>query len=519
MERVYVYDTTLRDGAQTEGVSFTVADKLEAVQMLDALGVDYIEGGWPGSNVKDLEFFAKVRDMNLLHSRMVAFTSTRRKNSRIEEDEHMHAVLGTGFKHCAVVGKTWDFHVYDALRTTLDENIAMIADTIAFLKQHGIEVLFDAEHFFDGFRNNPDYALATLRAAATAGADWLVLCDTNGGSLPEEVAAAVSAVKAERLAKISMHAHNDGGLAVANTLAAVNAGATQVQGTINGFGERCGNADLCAVAPNLVFKMGVPTQVGEFGLGALRDVSARFYEMTAKEAVLNQPYVGRSAFAHKAGIHVSAVVRNPSLYEHVNPALTGNERRVLISELSGASNVLYQLQELGLPAPKEAVARILARVKAAEQRGYVFEGAESSLELLMREELGISSAAYVRMRARLTKSPDGLSAQLAWMKPGERVVAPGQGSGASEGHAFCSAAGLSSAGFRLTAEHLVAVAMSDEQNLYRVHLCGDFLDVAVATVGVGETVADAYAEAVLQVLAYVELIAAKDGARTQSSGG
>ncbi len=519
MERVYIYDTTLRDGAQTEGVSFTVADKLEAVQMLDALGVDYIEGGWPGSNVKDLEFFAKVRDMHLRNSRMVAFTSTRRKNSRIEEDEHMQAVLGTGFKHCAVVGKTWDFHVYDALRTTLDENIAMIRDTIAFLAGHGIEVLFDAEHFFDGFKNNPDYALATLRAAASAGAEWLVLCDTNGGSLPEEVAAAVRTVKAERLAKIGIHAHNDSGLAVANTLVAVNAGATQVQGTINGFGERCGNADLCAVTPNLVFKLGAPTQVGELGLGALREMSARFYEMTAKSPVQNQPYVGRSAFAHKAGIHVSAVVRNPSLYEHVNPALMGNERRVLVSELSGASNVLYQLQELDLPAPREAVANILARVKAAERQGYVYEGAESSLELLMREELGLAEAAYVRMRARLAKSPDGWSAQLAWVARGGRVVAPGQGGGASEGHAFCAAAGLTALGFRLTTEHLVAVALSEERKLYRVHLGGAFLAATVATVGVGETIADAFAEAVLQALAYVEIIEKERSGRVQSSGG
>ncbi len=519
MERVFVYDTTLRDGAQTEGISFTVADKLEAVQMLDRLGVDYIEGGWPGSNVKDLEFFARVRDMNLRHSRMVAFTSTRRKHSRIEEDEHMKAVLGTGFKHCAVVGKTWDFHVRDALRTTLDENIAMIADTIAFLKQHDIEVLFDAEHFFDGFRNNPEYALATLRAAAAAGADWLVLCDTNGGSLPEEVAGAVRAVKSENLAQISMHAHNDGGLAVANTLAAVAAGATQVQGTINGFGERCGNADLCVVAPNLTFKLGAPTQIGDLGLAGLRELSTRLYEMTAKEPVLNQPYVGRSAFAHKAGIHVSAVVRNPSLYEHVDPRLTGNERRVLISELSGASNVQYQLRELGLPADQEAVARILSRVKTAEQQGHVFEGAESSLELLMREELGLSGAPGVRMRARLSRSPEGWSAQLVWMKPRERVVAPGQGSGASEGHAFCAAVGLTSAGFRLTAEHIVAVALSETEKRYRVHLCGDFLEAPVATIGVGETVADAYAEAVLQALAYVELAAAKDALRSQSSGG
>lgn len=391
---VVIYDTTLRDGAQGEGVSFSVADKLEFVRLLDDLKVDYVEGGWPGSNGKDLAFFYALRDVSLTHSKVVAFTSTRRKGARIAEDAHMQSVLGTGMRHCAVVGKTWDFQVFEALRTDLAENLSMISDTIEFLKEKEIEAIFDAEHFFDGYKSNPDYALRALSAAKAAGADWLVLCDTNGGTLPGEVAAIVADVRKAGFVKLGIHAHNDGGLAVANSLAALSEGAMQVQGTINGFGERAGNTDLCVLMANLVLKCGYETSVGLAGVKRLKAVSERVYEMTGKPPVAGQPFVGKSAFAHKAGIHVSAIRRNPRLYEHVPPEAVGNERRVLLSELSGASNVQYHLDRLGLSATPDDVTRILSRLKEAERTGPVSEDPDTSVELLIREELRLCQTRY-----------------------------------------------------------------------------------------------------------------------------
>ena len=503
MERIWIYDTTLRDGAQAEGVSFTVADKLEVVRLLDELGVDYIEGGWPGSNAKDLEFFYELRSLPLKHSRVVAFTSTRRKGQRIEEDEHMQRVLGTGLRHCAVVGKTWDFHVEAALRTDLKENLSMISDTIGFLKERDIEALFDAEHFFDAYKRNPEYALEALAAARDAGADWLVLCDTNGGMLPHEISQIVAQVRSMGFGPLSIHAHNDGGLAVANSLSAVQEGATQVQVTINGFGERCGNTDLCAIVPNLVYKLHKECHMGELGLSRLKELSERIYQMTGKEPAHAQPFVGKSAFAHKAGIHVSAVVRNPALYEHVNPELVGNDRRVLVSELSGASNVMYQLRRHGLPSPEDAVARILARVKDAEQRGYVYEEAEASLELLMRDELGLLQTTVQKTYSSVENCAEGIVVSLNWSENG--LIRTGRAVAPTETTAVCEAIGLFAMGYSLSDEQIVPLSTVGDIKRYRARITGTFGDLAIDTVGVGTSRLNALIEAALQTMQYITI--------------
>lgn len=510
---VVVYDTTLRDGAQGEGVSFSVADKLEVVSRLDQLGVDYIEGGWPGSNSKDLEFFYALRSLPLHHAKVVAFTSTRRKGALIEEDEHMQLVLGTGLRHCAVVGKTWDFQVREALRTELAENLAMIRDTISFLKDKGIEALFDAEHFFDGYKENPAYALATLAAARDAGADWLILCDTNGGALPEEVERIVQEVRAAGFVNLGIHTHNDGGLAIANSLAAVRAGVTQVQGTINGYGERCGNADLCVLLPNLVLKYGYETSIGKVGISELRTLSERLYEMTAKTPAANQPFVGKSAFAHKAGIHVSAIRRNPRLYEHVAPELVGNERRVLLSELSGASNVYFKLDHMGLAASGEAVTRILARLKDAERTGYVFEDAETSLELLIREELELDLTRMQLVREVVDTNREGFSAHVEWLENGT-LARRVQGVGGTVGLAFCAALDLLNDSFALTGEEVWALAVDGTQ-VFRARVRCTWHERALCTVGIGSSRTSALAMALLQVYQYIHLTATLSGASSR----
>lgn len=512
LTNVTIYDTTLRDGAQGEGISFTIADKIDMVRRLDALGVDYIEGGWPGSNARDLAFFAQLKTLPLRHSKVVAFTSTRRKNQVIQDDDHMRSVLGTGMKHCAVVGKTWDFHVHTALRTTLEENLSMITDTIRFLKEHDIEALFDAEHFFDGYKRNPEYAQQALRAAWDAGADWLILCDTNGGSLPHEIHRIVSEVIAAGFDRVGIHAHNDGGLAVANSLAAVEAGATQVQGTINGFGERCGNTDLCVALPNLVLKMdGVRCHIQPSHLTDLKALSERVYGMTHKPTVSNQPFVGRSAFTHKAGIHVSAVVRDPSLYEHINPAAVGNERRVLLSELSGESNVVYQLQRFGLVANPDAPGRILRRLKAAEFAGYTFDSAEASMELLMRDELGVLPVAPARELDAVVESVNtGYSARVQWVEgAGDRRH--GIGHGVSKAKAVCQALSRFTSDVQLVHEQVTPVSIltdssgSAPQNVYRTLLTADVHGETACTVGIGRDELASVLAAVSDLIHYIAL--------------
>jgi len=386
---IKIYDTTLRDGTQGEGVSFSMEDKVRLTSRLDALGIHYIEGGWPGSNPKDLRFFRRMQDTSLKHAKLAAFSMTRRAGGRVESDANMQALLDAGAPVATIVGKSWDFHVTHALDTTLDENLAMIADTIAFLRPRMEEVMFDAEHFFDGFRANRDYALRTLRAAEAAGAHWLVLCDTNGGTLPHDLVAILKAVKQHVKTPLGIHVHNDAECAVANSLAAVQEGVGQVQGTMNGYGERCGNANLVSIIPNLVLKLGLDC-IPEPNLRELRDAARFVAELANRTPWSSQPYVGDSAFAHKGGMHVSAVQKHPETYEHIDPQAVGNHRRVLISELAGKSNILWKAREYGIDLERETPdsRRILDQLKALEDAGFQFEGAEASFELLMERALG-----------------------------------------------------------------------------------------------------------------------------------
>ena len=389
MNSVKIYDTTLRDGSQAEGVSFTVEDKMRIAHRLDELGVHYVEGGWPGSNPRDIEFFSKASRANFLQTKITAFGSTRYPDKKVEEDIVLQALMKTEIEVITLFGKTWDLHVIDALSTNLDENLRMIFDSISYLKKHRTEVLFDAEHFFDGYKNNPDYAIKAIKEAESAGADWIVLCDTNGGTLPDQVHSIFTEVKKSVSIKLGIHAHNDSELAVANSLNAVRAGAQQVQGTVNGIGERCGNANLISIIPNLKIKMGLDC-ISDAQLETLKDVSAFVYELANKAHWNQQPFVGKSAFAHKGGIHVSAVRKNSQTYEHIKPETVGNNQRILISDLSGKSNVLHKAKEFGIDVdgkdPK--IQKILATLKESENLGFQYEGAEASFELMMRDALG-----------------------------------------------------------------------------------------------------------------------------------
>ncbi|WP_314588779.1 citramalate synthase [Paenibacillus terrigena] len=382
---ISIFDTTLRDGTQGEGISLSADDKLKIAKKLDTFGVHYIEGGNPGSNGKDIEFFKRAVNLNL-RAKLTAFGSTRRKDSDATQDANLNRIVESGVKAATLVGKSWDFHVHTALQTTLEENLAMIYDSIAFLKQSHLEVIFDAEHFFDGYKNNPEYAVAVLKRAQEAGADWVTMCDTNGGTLPSEVFDIVSNISNELTAKLSIHTHNDCELAVANTLAAVQAGARQVQGTINGYGERCGNANLCSIIPNLQLKMGYNC-IPEEQMSQLTNVSRYVSEIANVLMPVNQAYVGNAAFAHKGGIHVSAIMRDSRTYEHIVPESVGNKQRVLVSELAGQSNILSRAQDLGieLDSNNPLTKDVMGKIKDLEHQGYSFEGADASLELLLRQ--------------------------------------------------------------------------------------------------------------------------------------
>lgn len=388
-KQIYIYDTTLRDGTQGEGVSLSVDDKVKIAKKLDSLGVHYIEGGWPGSNPKDMEFFLRAKKLDLKQAKVAAFGSTRRAGIKAEDDANLQMILESGVEVVAIFGKSWDFHVTDALGTTLEENLNMIYDSIRFLKENGLEVFYDAEHFFDGYKNNPEYALQTIRKASEAGADCLVLCDTNGGSLPHEITRIVTHVTSELTTPVGIHVHNDGGLAVANSLAAVEAGAVQVQGTINGLGERCGNADLISILPNLQLKLGYQV-VSDEQIRQLTNVSRYVFEIANIVPPNSQPFVGVSAFAHKGGMHVSAILKAGETYEHIRPEVVGNTRRVLVSELSGQSNLLFKAQEMNLNLDKSSPEgkAIIQKIKELEHQGYQYEGAEASFELLLRKGLG-----------------------------------------------------------------------------------------------------------------------------------
>lgn len=384
MTKIAIYDTTLRDGMQAEGVSFSLADKLAIAKCLDGLGVDYIEGGYAASNAKEMQFFKEVASLGLKHSKVAAFGSTRRADCTVEDDLSLNSILATEASVATIVGKTWDLHVGLVLHCSLEENLTICAESIRYLKGKGLEVIFDAEHFFDGYRANPEYALKVLAAAAEAGADALVLCDTNGGSLPHQVFEITQQACRSFGSVVGIHTHNDTDCATANALAAIQAGARHVQGTINGLGERCGNANLCSVIPNLAFKMGFKPLSPE-RIRSLTEVSRFVFEVANLAPVMSLAYVGDSAFAHKAGLHVDALRKSKQTYEHIDPQLVGNERRFLISELSGKSNILAELEKAKITQDKTLARKILAHVQDLENEGYQFEAANASFELLVRK--------------------------------------------------------------------------------------------------------------------------------------
>jgi len=383
-----IYDTTLRDGAQGESIFFTVPDQIKIAEKLDEFGVDFIEGGWPGSNPKAVEFFRKMSSKKLRHSKLVAFGSTRRKNLSPEKDPFLKALVEAGTDIITIFGKSWDLHVREVLKISLEENLDLIADSISFLRSRGKIVFFDAEHFFDGYRENREYAIKTLLVAQESGAERIVLCDTNGGTLPFEVEKIVRNVCSILKIPVGIHAHNDAGTAVANSLAAVHAGAKHVHGTINGFGERCGNADLTAIIPILQIKMGLKC-LEEEKMNLLTELSRYVYEVANIIPPGNQPFVGLSAFAHKAGVHVDAVNKNPRTYEHISPEKVGNQRRVLVSELSGKSTILQKLAKYGIEKRSEIIKEILDTIGELEKKGYQFEAAEASFDLMVRKIMGI----------------------------------------------------------------------------------------------------------------------------------
>ncbi len=442
--RVEIYDTTLRDGSQLEGISLTVEDKLRIARRLDYLGVHYIEGGWPGSNPKDDEFFARARDeLELETSTLVAFGSTRRAKGRTDQDPTLTNLVGAGTSVACIVGKCWDYHVTEALQTTLDEGVAMVADSVRFLKENGLAVFFDAEHFFDGYRENPEYSLAVLEAAAVAGADRLVLCDTNGGTLPALVEQTVGAVVDFLDTPVGVHLHDDTGCGVANALAGVRGGATQVQGTINGYGERTGNCNLVSIIANLSLKMGVET-VPPDRLDRLTSVSHHVAELVNITPDPQQAYVGSSAFAHKAGLHTSAIARRSDAYEHIEPASVGNGTRFVVSEMAGRSTVEIKARELGLEIDGKAAGEIVETLKKLEHAGYHFEVADASLELLMRGATGWTQPYFELESFKVSTEHRSGTGARAWNEVavemdteatiklhvgGERRVATGEGNG------------------------------------------------------------------------------------------
>ncbi len=382
--KIQLYDTTLRDGAQQEGISFSVEDKIKIARKLDELGIHFIEGGWPGSNPKDTEFFQRLRQMKFVKSIPVAFGSTRRPKSQAENDNNLKGLLEAKTKVATLVGKGSSEQVKKVLKTSLDENLEMVADSIRYLKSKGLTVFFDAEHYFDGYKINPDYSLSVVQKAADAGADRIVLCDTNGGTLPADIASICRASKGKGI-KLGIHAHNDAEMAVANTLAAVQAGVNHIQGTINGYGERCGNANLCSLLPALQLKMGIKCISSE-QLAMVTEVSRYISEVANLLPDSRLPYVGRSAFGHKAGIHISGMIKSKESYQHIDPLLVGNSSRLIVSELSGINTVVYKAQELGLAhaARKAEAKKILGQIKALENQGFTYGEAEASFELLLR---------------------------------------------------------------------------------------------------------------------------------------
>jgi 2-isopropylmalate synthase len=431
---VTLYDTTLRDGTQREGLSLSVEDKLRIAARLDTLGIDYIEGGFPGSNPKDIEFFERVGELQLTNAVISAFGSTRRKDVSAADDPGLNALLATGCEALCIFGKTWDIHVTETLQTPLENNVEMVRDSVAHLKAAGRTVFFDAEHFFDGYKANPAYAIQVCRAAADAGADAVVLCDTNGGTLPTEVTRIVAEMTAALPSvALGIHAHNDAACAVANSLVAIDAGCVHVQGTMNGYGERAGNADLTAIIPALVLKMGTEAVTRE-QLSLLTEVSHFVAETANLAPNPHQPYVGTSAFAHKGGVHASAVARLPEAYEHADPRLVGNLARVVVSELAGRASLVMKADELGIELSGDTAAEVLDSIKDLEFQGYSFEAAEGSLAIMLKKKLGTYEPLFrlESFRVIAEKREDGRVMTEATIKvhvQGHRYIATAEGNG------------------------------------------------------------------------------------------
>jgi len=502
MVRIQVYDTTLRDGSQGEGVNFSLQDKLLITQKLDEFGFDVIEGGYPLSNPKDSEYFQKVFELPLQHAQIAAFGMTRRRGISADEDIGMQALRDSQSPVITIVGKSWDLHVCEVLRVDEDENLAMISDSIAFLKAEGRQVFYDAEHFFDGYGNNPEFALRTIQAAESAGAEVVILCDTNGGRLPDEIAAGVDAARAAVSVPVGIHCHNDCDLAVANSLAAVERGATQIQGTINGIGERCGNADLISVVANLALKKTGYELLAEGGIRRLAELSRYVYEIANMNFRTTQAFVGSSAFAHKGGMHVHAVNRITESYEHIQPELVGNARRVLVSELSGRSNIVAKTTAHRLENDTELMTQILTRVQDLENAGYQFEAAEASFDLLVKKVAGTYEAKFDCLHYRvnvetkkISKPATEATIKLVVKGSVEHVVAEGDGPVNALDTALRKA--LTPAYPNLAGMHLVdykvRVINSSEGTAARVRVVIESRDAqdVWSTVGVSENIIEA----------------------------
>ena len=416
-EKIITYDTTLRDGSQAEGISFSLQDKIGIALKLDDLGVDYVEGGYPLANPKDKSFFKEIRTHSLKNTKIAAFGSTKRADKKVSEDRGVKALLLSEAPVVTIVAKSWDFHVTDVLRVSLDDNLKMVSDTVKYLKSKDREVILDAEHFFDGYKNNLRYALKVLKVAQDSGADTIVLCDTNGGCLPYEIEKITSNIVTKIKIPLGIHAHNDCDLAVANSLTAVKVGVRHVQGTINGFGERCGNANLCSLIPNLVLKEKYRC-LGDSGLKKLTEISRYVYEVANFVPMVNQPFVGSSAFAHKGGLHVNAIQKNSNTYEHIEPEAVGNERRILISELSGSSNVLAKIEKYKMEHNPKLMKKILKKVQDLENQGYHFESAEGSFDILVKKVIGKHKGFFCLedFRVIVEKGKDGRSITRATVK-------------------------------------------------------------------------------------------------------
>lgn len=435
MGKIKLYDSTLRDGAQAEGVNFSLEDKLLIAKRLDKLGIDYIEGGYAVSNPKDMEFFHRVKEMGLSNSKIAGFGSTRRADNTVEDDASLNAIVESGAPVATIVAKSWDFHVTEVIRCTLEENLKICSESVRYLFSKGLEeVIFDAEHFFDGYKNNPEYTMKVLQSAVEAGSTCLALCDTNGGCLPDQILKITSEVtKAFPSVQVGIHCHNDSDCAVANSLAAVSAGATHVQGTINGIGERTGNANLCTIIPNLTYKMGHETLDAEH-LKMLTETSIYISEIANLVPPMNMPYVGESAFSHKAGLHVNALRKNTKTYEHIEPEMVGNERKFLISELSGRDNILAKLEKRQIEADKTIAKKILDKVQDMENQGYQFEAADASFDILVMKILDKYRPAFdlLKYHVNIEKVIDGKIITEATVKLTvdgqlEHVVSEGDG--------------------------------------------------------------------------------------------